>query len=212
MIQIDIPFYEVGGVMFSEIVSGFPKNGYADPADPMVGSGNDMERLSKLSRAKGASGHDCALKGIGVKLVIKAPQYWWLQAERYHWFDIVSSQSKMHMITDMDLEAMVNEWVEQDTIDRLREAILLYNEWFDTDVDTIPSSQLIFPSRKHLRQYIMSNVPMGFYHSAGITTNYLQLKTMYNQRRTHDLFEWQEFCDWVEELPHSHLITGKKES
>jgi hypothetical protein len=34
-----------------------------------------------------------------------------------------------------------------------------------------------------------------------MTTNYQQLKTIYQQRRNHRLPEWQVFCDWVETLP-----------
>ena len=34
-------------------------------------------------------------------------------------------------------------------------------------------------------------------------------KTIYRQRRNHRLPDWHMFCDWVESLPDSHLITGK---
>jgi hypothetical protein len=41
-----------------------------------------------------------------------------------------------------------------------------------------------------------------------MTTNYRQLKTIYKQRRTHTLPEWQAFCDWIETLPYADMITG----
>lgn len=216
MLTIDIPYTNVNGVEFALIASGLPMNPDSDPKVNRSPQEQDWKRLKNLSEAKGGSGHDCALKGITVKFYIKAPQYWWMQAERYSWFEIVSSQSKMHMIKKMDLDYQVNEWVEQDTIDRLKEAIDLFNRWDDLPESkkkwaTIPSSHLVFPSKSDLRQYVISNVPMGLQLTAGITTNYLQLKTVYNQRKNHKLKEWREFCKWIEDsLPHSEWITGNE--
>jgi hypothetical protein len=214
MLTIDIPYTNVNGVEFALIASGLPMNPDSDPKVNRSLTKGDWKRIKNLADAKPASGHDCALKGITVKFYIKAPQYWWMQAERYNWLEIVSSQSKMHMLTNMELDYQVNEWVEQDTLDRLKEAIELFNNWDKTHKwPTIHSSELVFESKDYLRQYIISNCPMGLQLTAGITTNYLQLKTVYNQRRNHKLKEWQEFCDWIEEsLPNSELITGKKEN
>jgi hypothetical protein len=41
------------------------------------------------------------------------------------------------------------------------------------------------------------------------TTNYLQLRTIYHQRKNHKLKEdWGAFCDWIKSLPYSkELIT-----
>jgi len=32
---------------------------------------------------------------------------------------------------------------------------------------------------------------------------------MYHSRKNHKLKEWHKFCDWIEELPYSELITVK---
>ena len=50
-------------------------------------------------------------------------------------------------------------------------------------------------------------LPMGYELWAGISTNYLQLKTIYKQRRWHKLDDWREFCAFIEGLPMSELIT-----
>ena len=55
---------------------------------------------------------------------------------------------------------------------------------------------------------LLYNIPVGFQLTAGMTTNYRQLKTIYKQRRTHRLPEWREFCKWIESLPQSELIIG----
>lgn len=56
---------------------------------------------------------------------------------------------------------------------------------------------------------VLYSNPCGFRLTAGMTTNYRQLKTIYAQRRNHRLPEWREFCKWIETLPHSELITGE---
>ena len=55
---------------------------------------------------------------------------------------------------------------------------------------------------------VLYNVPVGFQLTARMTTNYRQLKTIYQQRKNHRLPEWREFCTWIELLPHSEFITG----
>lgn len=48
---------------------------------------------------------------------------------------------------------------------------------------------------------VASGYPSGLLLTARITTNYLQLKSIYAQRKTHRLPEWKQFCMWVEGLP-----------
>jgi hypothetical protein len=50
-------------------------------------------------------------------------------------------------------------------------------------------------------RHVIYSYPVGLVLTARMTTNYLQLKTIYAQRRTHRLPEWQLFCDWIETLP-----------
>ena len=69
---------------------------------------------------------------------------------------------------------------------------------------------IIEAQQKRYLEILYSN-PVGFKLTAGMTTNYRQLKTIYSQRRNHRLPEWQAFCDWIETLPHSEFIIGKKE-
>lgn len=55
----------------------------------------------------------------------------------------------------------------------------------------------------------LSNIPMGLEYTARMTTNYLQLKTIYNQRKNHRSKQWQDFCEWIKTLPYAQqLIIG----
>ena len=58
------------------------------------------------------------------------------------------------------------------------------------------------------KKRLLYNAPLGTEFTARMTTNYRQLRTMYHQRRDHELDDWQIFCDRVETLPHSERITN----
>jgi len=58
---------------------------------------------------------------------------------------------------------------------------------------------------------LRSNLPSGYEMWMHVTTNYLQLKTIYKQRRNHKLKEdWGAFCDWIESLPLFMTLTQKE--
>jgi hypothetical protein len=174
--------------------SGFPM--VADIDYHRIKEG-DITRAIKLGSCKPGSGHDCWMKGVLVSCDITAPQYWWQQWQRYHFHDIVSSQSKMHRITKMDLYKQCNKYVHPSIIEIVKGMIDQYNR-----------QDITSDYRKRLFQQIMSNCPMGLELTAGTVTNYLQLKSIYGQRRHHRLEEWQTYCDWIESLPKMRLILG----
>ena len=140
---------------------------------------------NKLAAAKIGSGDDNWLMGVVVQFDLTFTIKAWTEAERYHFFDIISSQSTMHRISKMDIEPNCIEYVSPviiEDIERLKNA---YNEE---------------KSAENFLKLVYS-VPVGFKLTAGITTNYRQLKTIYFQRRNHRLPEWREFCAWIEMLP-----------
>ena len=62
---------------------------------------------------------------------------------------------------------------------------------------------------KQARLEMLYNIPSGFELTAAMTTNYRQLKTIYQQRRHHPLPDWQVFCDFCESLPMFMELTQK---
>lgn len=52
-------------------------------------------------------------------------------------------------------------------------------------------------------------LPSSYNQKRTVMLNYEVLTNMYKSRKNHRLDEWHEFCDWIEELPYSELITGK---
>lgn len=143
-------------------------------------------------------GHDNFLKGIIVQFDLTFSNKAWVELQRYHFIDFVSSQSTMHKITKFNIKEQCNHYVDPRIIDIVQAKIDKYN---DLDALTKEKSQNQKDMLNELYLEILYNVPSGFELTAGMTTNYQQLKTIYQQRRHHRLKDWEVFCDWCESLP-----------
>lgn len=160
----------------------------------------DVARAVRLGTTKQGAGHDNFLKGILVQLDVTAPLYWWKQAQRYHWFDFISSQSTMHCLLKFDIRTQCVDETDDRVIKVLEELVAEYNALPEFD-----------ESKKEKWRTLVATLPCGFCLGATMTTNYQQLKTMYYQRRTHKLEEWKIFCAWCESLPgFTELTTVRK--
>ena len=118
----------------------------------------------------------------------------WVEMERYHFAQIVSSQSTMHKIAKFDLDKSYIEYVDPKIIKIMKNKIKNYNDLIE--IENMDRETL---ARKYLE--ILYSNPAGFKLTARVTTNYRQLKTIYQQRKNHRLPEWQDFCDEIEKLP-----------
>ncbi|HSQ90185.1 hypothetical protein [Romboutsia sp.] len=200
---LEISNDKVHGLSDSILASGYPMQTEVESNQYKIPVDGDVKRAKVLSGCKPGTGHDCFLKGIIVQFDVKASEYWYRQADRYTWFDYVSSQSKMHRLLKMDIDENCNEWVDARIKAVLMEKICKYNQMVEDGGYTKLQLSYAF-------QEVVSNCPSGFMLTARKTTNYLQLKTMYNQRKGHKLQEWRVFCEWVKTLPESWLITGEQ--
>ena len=156
-----------------------------------------------LAQSGTGEGHDQFLTGITVQFDLCFTNKAWVEAERYRFLYFVSSQSTMHRMTRFDLDNQYIEYVDPRMVEIMKEKVAEYNALLKED-KTNPELP-----KKYLE--ILYSNPAGFKITAKMTTNYRQLKTIYQQRRHHRLPEWQAFCDWCETLPHSEFIIGKKE-
>lgn len=157
-------------------------------------NGEYTRTIEKLGRSRKGEGHDNFLCGLVVQFDLTFTVKAWTEAERYHFFDIISSQSTMHRITKFDFDKAYIEYVDDRIITIMKEKVADYNE-------TVAEEER---KRKYLE--ILYSNPCGMKLTARVTTNYRQLKTIYAQRRTHKLPEWRAFCEWIEKLPYSNLI------
>lgn len=149
--------------------------------------------IKALAQSNIGEGHDNWLNGVIVQFDLTATNKFWVEMERYHFIDFISSQSTQHRMAKFDLDKAYNEYVDQRMVEIMKELVAAYNE---------------NPSAENYLKILYSN-PSGFTLTARMTTNYRQLKTIYRQRKAHKLKEWRDFCQWIEEkLPMSYLITG----
>lgn len=54
--------------------------------------------------------------------------------------------------------------------------------------------------------YLMQHC--SYNQTRNVMMNYEVLANIYKSRKDHKLDEWRNFCEWIEELPYSELITG----
>lgn len=57
---------------------------------------------------------------------------------------------------------------------------------------------------------IRALMPQGYMQKSTLMINYEVLHNIYFSRKDHKLDEWHAFCDWIETLPYSELITQKE--
>lgn len=154
----------------------------------------------KLGSCRTGEGHDNFLKGIVVQFDLTFTVKCWTEAERYHFLEFISSQSTMHRIAKFDLKNQYIHYVDQRIVNIMQELKDEYNilvKQGKTDL-----------AREAYLKLLYSN-PCGFKLTAGMSTNYQQLKTIYYQRRSHRLPEWRVFCLWIESLPmFKELVLG----
>ena len=147
---------------------------------------NAVARAERLGKAPLGSGHDNYLNGCVAQFDLTFTVKAWTEAERYHFFDFVSSQSTMHRLQKMDVSESCIEYVDGRVIDVVEELVRKYNE---------------NPTLEN-RLKMLYSCPTGLKLTARMTTNYRQLKTIYHQRKNHTLPEWRRFCQQlVDEFP-----------
>lgn len=147
-----------------------------------------LKRAFQLAKSPTGSGHCTFLSGIRVSFDLKYPNYISPELQRYHWMDIVTSASKMHRLVKMDMNACFNKYVLDCTKAIMKSLVKAYNE---------------DPSYENF-MFVLSNCPQGIELFMRCSTNYLQLRTIYNQRKNHPLKEdWGAFCSFIEGLPYA---------
>ena len=145
-----------------------------------------VKRALKLSKAPLNSGHVSFAKGIVVNMDITFTNKAWIEFQRYHFADIITGMSTMHRISKFDLDEAFNEYTDPQIIERLKEL------------------QETYLATKDKEDYLklLYSTPAGLEMTGRVTTNYLQLMNMWQQRHNHRLPEWRQFCDeLLEKLP-----------
>ena len=168
--------------------------------DDFTATDEDRDRVAtKLAPMDG--GHNKFLEQIQYWILIKAPLFWWKQADTYRVGISKSSESTMHKSWKNGLtQEMFETPIFQDTLNNLNNSIREYN------------SPIVKPDRKkYLETLIIGNLPDAYLQTRLLNVNAKCLRNMYFQRRDHKLKQWRDFCAWIKELPYGDLITAERE-
>lgn len=148
---------------------------------------DSLKRACILAKSPSNSGHPNFLTGIRVSFDLIYPNYISPELQRYHWIDIVTSSSKMHKLGAHIEAKSFNKYVDKRIIDIIQEYSLKFME------DPCYENRI----------KLLSNVPLGLEQFMRVSTNYMQLRNLYHQRKNHRLKEdWGEFCKMIENLPY----------
>ena len=228
---------EIKNIVTSNIEESIIASGLAMTTKPYNYSAEREENFSKhLKRATalvmnggGGSGHSNFRTGMLVSFDIKYPLYISPELQRYHWVQIVTSQSKMHRLTAMSANVVCNKYVSQQAVDNLQFYIDRYNRiadmaWNETTNVAFTFRDLSYRGTNNRDEALyyaymqcIANTPAGIELWMRVTTNYEQLATIYRQRKNHKLKEdWGAFIGFIKSLPYAELITedykGKKKA
>ena len=158
---------------------------YQDGCDDLKNN-KHYKRALRLAKAQLNSGHPNFLTGILVSMDVTFTNKVYVEWQRYHFQQIITSQSTMHKLSKFNLDEAFIEYTDPMIVERLKELQKQYND---------------NPTKENYLKLVYS-CPSGLKLTARVTTNYLQLMTMYKQRRNHRLIEWQDFCkQLLDELP-----------
>lgn len=183
----------------SLIASGYPMRTALTSREP---DEKDIKRGLALTKASNGNGaHAQWLTGVRVAFDLTCTNKMWVEAERYRFFEFVSSQSTMHRITRFNLDETYNEYVDPRVIEVMKEKVAEYNSMGDGAMLDVKLQMELNELKKKKYLEILYTNPAGFELTARMTTNYRCLLNIYVQRHDHRLPEWREFCAELLKLP-----------
>ena len=183
-------------------------DGHFDGVDFILGD-NDYDLMMRL--AKAGSDHAKYRRMIIVTCDITAPLYWWKEFDTYKVGTVANSCSTMHKIhvkeftrDDFSHEHLHNNWENSGTWKYCLEIVIAHlNHAREKYLET---------GCKGYWWQMIQLLPSSYNQKRTVQLNYEVLNKMYAARKNHKLDEWRKFCECIESLPYSRLITGDKDN
>ena len=178
---------------------------------------NDLDLAKKLVKA--GTDHRKFMRMITVYCDITAPLYWWKEFDTYKVGTVANSCSTMHKIQAK--EFTLDDFSHEHLTTEIYGEPIQEPGWVDT---TRSSNNLLDFIVCHLNVYrelyletkdrkywwqMIQLLPSSYNQKRTVMLNYEVLANIHKSRKNHKLDEWREFCDWIETLPCSELITGE---
>ena len=176
-----------------------PMNSWSlmDSHDDVIGE-RDLQLAMKLSKA--GTDHRKFMRMIIVQVDINAPRYWWTEFDTYKVGTVANSCSTMHKIhsKEFTIQDFSHEHLNGRGVVAMYEIIEVLNNYREKFLKT---------NDKDYWWNMIQLLPQSYNQLRTVTLNYEVLCNMYKARKNHKLDEWREFCEWIESLPYSELIT-----
>lgn len=180
-------------------LGGVCHRGDAIKSDYFCMGKNDHKLMMQL--AKGGSVHAKYRRMIPVFVTITAPLYWWKELDVYKVGVVSNACSTMHKIhaKDFTRDDFSTEHLVGYSFLALDHVI---------DVLNLERRQFVATGNKVCWWQLIQLLPSSYNQKRTIMLNYEVLANIYHSRKGHKLDEWRTFCEWIEGLPYSELITG----
>ena len=173
---------------------------------------NDLDLMTRLRNS--GTDHRKFMRMITVYVDITAPLYWWKEFDTYKVGTVANSCSTMHKIAskefyeeDFSFERLESGYEEYKGDDAMHTA---YCSMQNT-ISALNRLRYMYNITKNKKYWdaIIQLLPSSYNQKRTVMLNYEVLANMYKSRKDHKLDEWHVFCDWIESLPYSELITGQ---
>lgn len=179
---------------------------------------NDLKLMTTLRNA--GTDHRKFMRMITVYLDITAPLYWWKEFDTYKVGTVANSCSTMHKIADK--EFAVDDF-SHEHLDGVSRDMFIQNDYdqpyffcsFEDmlyiQVEALNRARNLYLDTKDKKYWwqMIQLLPSSYNQRRTVMLNYEVLANIYKSRRNHKLTEWHTFCDWIESLPYSEIITQK---
>ena len=170
--------------------------------DTFVLGENDLALMKSLVKA--GSDHSKFMRMINVTMDITAPLYWWKEFDTYKVGTVRNSCSTMHKIAAKEF------YTSDFSMEHLDG---LFNSTLCNVMNQLNYARALYLETKDKKYWwqMIQLLPSSYNQRATVQLNYAVLRNMYKSRKDHKLDEWRMFCEWVEHLPYSEIITGGNE-
>ena len=190
---------------------------------------NDLDLMKRLRNA--GTDHRKFMRMITVYVDITAPLYWWKEFDTYKVGTVANSCSTMHKIHDKEFtqedfsyEHLDDIWgyepevrdmaptIEFEThTDKITNYVLGPDNILKLTIKMLNRCRDLYLKTKEKTYWwqMIQLLPSSYNQKRTVMLNYEVLANIYKSRKNHKLDEWHTFCDWIESLPYSELITGQ---
>lgn len=172
--------------------------------DEFVMGSADLRLMEKL--AKGGPVHAKYRRMIPVMLTVTAPTFWWIEFDTYKIGTVRNSCSKMHKIHAEPFA------LDNFSLEGVKEVGGGAMEYMVSQIHILEWLRQKFSDTGEKRYWraMIEMLPHGYMMKSTMSLNYEVLANIYHSRKNHKLGEWHTFCEWIEGLPFSEIITGRE--